>query len=104
LLCVISVFRGIIIGTVAFPVVSVLYLLKVAEYFLVFYLAFNLITKKTDARFYLSVIFATALLISIYGIIEHFFLIPTVVSAIRFSIGFMNEAISLTMRTILQYT
>jgi len=72
LIMMLAIYRGIAINTISRPSMSVLYLLKIIQYFLLFYLMFNLISNRNEARFYAIVIFATALLIGVYGIIEHF--------------------------------
>ena len=72
LIGILASFRGIVINTISRPNMSVLYLLKIIQYFLLFYLMFNLISNRKDAWFYLVVIFTTALLIGVYGVIEHF--------------------------------
>lgn len=72
LVCVVSIFCGIFLNTLSHPLISVLYLLKVAQYFLIFYLFLNFMNTKRDAKIYFFFLFITAILISIYGIIEHF--------------------------------
>lgn len=76
LICIFSIFKGIFINTVNQPIVSILYLLKILQYFLSFYLLFNFLNQEKEVMLYLRTIFITALLIGIYGIIEHFYPYP----------------------------
>jgi len=76
LFCIISIFRGILINSIPSLSISILYLLKIIHYLLLFYFMFNFLNKKEDALFYLRIVFITAVLIGIYGIIEHFYRYP----------------------------
>lgn len=72
LVCVVSLFRAVLIGTVIPSSTGILYLGKLCEYFAVFYLMYNSIAAAEDARLYLRVCLFVAALIGIYGIWEHF--------------------------------
>lgn len=68
----ISLLRGIMIGTVSSPGLSALYLLKIVQYFSLFYIMRGLLSGRGEARFYLAAIVTAAFFIGGYGIAEHF--------------------------------
>lgn len=69
----ISVFSGIAQKTIDKPFVSVLYLLKWAEYFLVFFVTSRLVRTERDLSFLIGGFFLFGLAIAGYGYWEHFF-------------------------------
>lgn len=69
----ISIFAGIAQKTIDKPFVSVLYLLKWAEYFLVFFVASRLARTEQDLSFLIGGFFVFGLVIAGYGYWEHFF-------------------------------
>ncbi len=68
-----SIVNGIGSGTLDKPLVSVLYLAKWFEYFLVFAFAARLTRTPEDAYFYLKHFFFLGLAVALYGYFEHFY-------------------------------
>jgi len=67
-----STARGILIGTIDNPFVSMLYLVKNLEYVIMFYLALNIVDTTDKLKRYLFWWFGAAAVLSAYGIYEHF--------------------------------
>lgn len=71
--CEISILNGILFRTIDKPLLSFLYLVKWAEYFLVFAAVSRFAPKKTDSEFFLKAFFLLGIAIAGYGYGEHFF-------------------------------
>ena len=69
----IATLRGILIGTIDKPIISLLYLCKRIEYFLIFYLFLNLTASKKEAKLFIRISLVTALCVALYGIWEHLY-------------------------------
>jgi O-antigen ligase len=72
LVCVIATLRGAILGHVV-PAKGLFYVLRYAEYFLLFLLVANHIHSRKQINFFLTAFFITCALVSTYGIFQ----IPT---------------------------
>jgi O-antigen ligase len=68
-----SIFFGVAIGTVDKPLVSLLYLLKWSQYFMVFFLTMQIAARENQASFFLKVFFLFGIVIAGYGYYEHCF-------------------------------
>lgn len=69
LVCLLATLRGIIFGYVV-PAKGLFYILRYAEYFLLFILVANQIHGKKQIKFFLSAFFIVCAIVSIYGIIQ----------------------------------
>ncbi|HXV27409.1 MAG TPA: hypothetical protein VD913_00440 [bacterium] len=68
-----SIFYGIFSGTVDKPLLSLLYLVKWFEYFLVFAVTVRLAANPKASLFFLKTFFILGLAVAAYGYWEHFF-------------------------------
>ncbi len=71
--CQISIFSGIFFKTVDKPLMSLLYLIKWFEYFLVFIMTLRLTSGPKEKRFFLWAFFGLGMAVSLYGYAEYFF-------------------------------
>ncbi len=71
--CEISILSGIFFRTIDKPLLSFLYLVKWAEYFLIFVATARFAPKKIDSAFFLKVFFILGIALAGYGYWEHFF-------------------------------
>jgi O-antigen ligase len=69
LVCVISTMRGAVLGYLT-PAKGFFYIIRYAEYFLLYILVVNHIHSRKQIKFFLTIIFVTCALVSIYGIIQ----------------------------------
>jgi O-antigen ligase len=69
----VSIFSGIVLGTIDKPLVSLLYLLKWFQYFLVFFLTLQMASRENRSFFFLKGFFLFGIVIAGYGYYEHFF-------------------------------
>ena len=69
LICFISTMRGAFLGFVD-PGKGVFYLLRYAQYFLLFFLVANHIYSKKQIKFFLNFLFSTCAIVSVYGILQ----------------------------------
>jgi hypothetical protein len=72
LVCIITTLRGAALGYVV-PAKGLFYILRYAEYFLLYILVVNHIHSKKQINFFLKAFFITCALVSVYGILQ----IPT---------------------------
>lgn len=68
-----SILQGMWLKTIDKPLVSLLYLVKWLQYFLVFLFTTRLIRDGRDSRFFIKAFFAVGIMIALYGFWEHFF-------------------------------
>lgn len=71
--CQASIFSGIFSGTIDKPLMSLLYLIKWFEYFLVFVLTARLVSSEKDRLFFLRAFLGLGIAVSVYGYWEYFF-------------------------------
>ena len=69
LICIVATLRGAILGYVV-PAKGFFYILRYAEYFLLFILVVNHIHSRKQIEFFLKAFFITCALVSIYGIFQ----------------------------------
>jgi O-antigen ligase len=69
LVCLISTLRGIVLGFVI-PEKGLFYILRYAEYFLLYILVANHIHSRKQIKFFLTIFFITCAIVSVYGIIQ----------------------------------
>jgi len=62
-----ATFKGILVGTVESPLKSMFYILKIAEYFILYFMVLNQTTTVKQVRIFLVVFLFTCLVVSIYG-------------------------------------
>ncbi len=67
LACILFTLKGILIGTVAYPLKSTFYLLKYSEYFMLYFLVANNIHNKRQIKIFLVLFLITCAIISLYG-------------------------------------
>jgi len=72
LICFIATLRGAALGYVS-PAKGIFYVLRYAEYFLLYILVANHIHSKKQIKFFLTAFFITCAIVSVYGILQ----IPT---------------------------
>jgi hypothetical protein len=72
IILIISIIKGIFIRTITNPITSFFYLLKIIEYFCIFYLVYFYTRKRKDLIYYLNACFLGLVIIGGYGIYEHF--------------------------------
>jgi len=69
--CQISIFNGMLMHTLDKPILSILYLLKYTQYFLVFWVTSRLVTQQQDCLFLLKAFFVLGLAVAAYGYWEY---------------------------------
>jgi len=69
---IISIINGIFRGTISNPLMAWFYLIKISEYFIVFFLVYFYTRDRKDVIFYLTAALIGLISIGIYGIFEHF--------------------------------
>jgi len=69
LVCLVSTLRGVVLGFVI-PEKGLFYILRYIEYFLLFILVVNHVHSRKQIKFFLTSLFVTCALVSIYGIIQ----------------------------------
>ena len=69
----VSILNGILFRTIDKPLLSLLYLLKWAEYFLVFMAVVRFAASPEDSQFFLKIFFLLGIAVAAYGYFEHFF-------------------------------
>ena len=72
MVCAVSILNGFYFRTIDKPLVSLLYLAKWTQYFLLFAITARLSMNKQATRFFLAVFFLSGILVSIYGYTEYF--------------------------------
>jgi O-antigen ligase len=69
LICLIATLRGAALGFVV-PAKGLFYILRYAEYFLLYILVANHIHSRKQIKFFLTVLFITCAIVSVYGILQ----------------------------------
>lgn len=69
MICLIATLRGAALGFVV-PEKGLLYILRYVEYFLLYILVANHIHSKKQIKFFLTVLFITCAIVSVYGILQ----------------------------------
>jgi len=69
LICIISTLRGAYLGYVL-PVKGLFYVLRYGEYFLLFILVANHVQSKKQVKYFLTFLFITCTIVSLYGILQ----------------------------------
>jgi O-antigen ligase len=69
LICLIATLRGAALGLVV-PEKGLFYILRYAEYFLLYILVANHIHSRKQIKFFLTVLFITCAIVSVYGILQ----------------------------------
>jgi len=69
---IVATFRGVFIQTIDKPVISILYVAKVVQYFLIFFVTVFFARDARTVRLCVGAVVASALIVSLLGIWEHF--------------------------------
>ncbi len=73
LACQISILNGFFMRTIDKPFMSLLYLMKWVEYFLVFVISIRLVSGSKESSFFLRAFYLLGIAVACYGFWEHFF-------------------------------